>query len=298
MSERLKYGIIVAIAAAGNGLLSCIVKLALDNHVTLTNLLIGSSCFGFIFFVILQVATKQKFLLFAQFSKLFSVGLLFGLSAFMFTSAIENLPASIAVILQFQFIWIGVMFDAIYRKQWPSKAKWIIVLMILIGTVFAAGLFNQNEEPLFLSPTGIIFGLLCACFFACYLFTNDHILPEIDWKSRSFCVMSGALTFTLFVVLPINMVTSNTESIQNIDFFNPLFYSAIMAIFGYAIPISFFAIGIPKIGSAMSSILSSFELPAAIVGAMFLLNESVSVLQWVGVIIIVISLILPDSKSH
>lgn len=298
MSDRLKYGLMIAVAASGNGLLSCIVKLALNNDVTLVNLLIGSSCFGFLFFYILQKITHQKRLQFSKFIKLFIAGLLLGITAFMFTSAIDNLPASIAVILQFQFIWICIILDAIYRKQRPSRTKWIIVATILVGTVFATGLFNQNEEPLFLSVKGIIFGLLCACSFACYLFTNDHVLPEIDWKMRSFCIMTGALAFTLLIVLPLEIITSDIGNIWAINYANTILYSAMLTIFGYAIPISFFAIGIPKIGSAISSILSSFELPVAIIGTMLLLGENVSILQWFGIVIIVISLMFPEKQSH
>lgn len=297
MSDKLKYSVMVAIAAASNGLLSCIVKLAVNNGVALANFLVGSSFLGLLSFLILQKINRQKLPQGFIFIKLFAIGLLFGLSAFMFTSAVENLPASIAVVLQFQFVWIGVVLDSIYRKCWPSKSNWIVVIMILVGTIFAAGLLDISEESLYLSGKGIFFGLSCACCFAGYLFANDHVLPDIDWKTRSFCVMTGAFTFILFIIFPLLAITSKGSIFININFAYTLFYSAIMALFGYVICIAFFAIGIPKIGSTISSILSSFELPVAIIGAMLLLNENVSTLQWIGIIIIVISLLLPQTKN-
>jgi drug/metabolite transporter (DMT)-like permease len=291
MSNRMKYVAMVAIAAAANGLLSCIIKLGLNAGVSLSHLLLSSVSMGFLFFFVMMIICRQTQLSLKRFLSLSVVGLFIGLSAFCYTKSVEYLPASIAVVLQFQFTWIGVLLDAIYRRQWPNLARWLMVGLIFFGTLFAAGLIN-DEISFVLSPFGIIFGLLCAFSFSLYLFLNNHIEPNAHWSQRSFCTLSGSIFVTLLLVLPGQSLELADSGLNDI-----FYYGGLMAVIGYAIPISFFAIGIPKIGSAISSLLSACELPVAIIGAMLLLNESVSGLQWLGIGLIFISLLIRDPES-
>lgn len=291
----MKYVVMVAIAASANGLLSCIIKLGLNAGVSLSNLLLSSVSIGFLFFLSMMVICRQTKMPLKRFLSLAIVGIFIGLSAFCYTKSVEYLPASIAVVLQFQFTWIGVLLDAIYRKKWPNLARWLMVGLIFFGTLFAAGLINSDNQ-LYLSSNGIIFGLLCALSFSFYLFLNNHIEPDAHWSQRSFCTMAGSIVITLLLVIPGHSIDTPASGFSDI-----LYYGGIMAIIGYAIPISFFAIGIPKIGSAISSLLSACELPVAIIGAMLLLSESVSGLQWFGIILIFISMLIKDpegSPSH
>lgn len=291
MSERMKYVIMVAIAASSNGLLSCIIKIGLNAGVGFSQLLFSSVCLGFLFFLLLMIINRQTSISFKKFLSLGILGLFLGLSAFCYTKTVEHLPASIAVVLQFQFTWMGVLLDAIYRRKWPNLARWLMMGLIFFGTLFAAGLIN-SEEQLSLSATGMMFGLLCALLFSFYLFLNNHIEPNAHWTQRSFCTMTGCLAITLALTVPDLISNTQTASFNDI-----LYYGGLMALIGYAVPISFFAIGIPKIGSAISSLLSACELPVAIIGAMLLLSESVTGLQWIGIIMIFISMLIKDPEG-
>ena len=54
------------------------------------------------------------------------------------------------------------------------------------------------------------------------------------------------------------------------------------------IPVYLFTIAVPKVGLGMSSILSAFELPIAVMVSVILLSETVTDLQIVGIVIIII----------
>ncbi|WP_127586827.1 EamA family transporter [Paenibacillus koleovorans] len=55
---------------------------------------------------------------------------------------------------------------------------------------------------------------------------------------------------------------------------------------GQVIPTITFNIGIPRIGSSLSAMLASVELPVATVGAWLQLDESIGALQWTGMLLI------------
>ena len=70
-------------------------------------------------------------------------------------------------------------------------------------------------------------------------------------------------------------------------------YGLILGLFGIVIPIYLFSIAVPKVGTAMTSILSATELPVAVTASVILLSEALTIFQVIGIIIIVIGMTLP-----
>lgn len=65
-------------------------------------------------------------------------------------------------------------------------------------------------------------------------------------------------------------------------------------LFLYGCLLAFFNIGVPRIGAGMASILGAAELPTAVLAPSLFLQESVSLLQWLGVLIILFGIVLPE----
>ncbi|QIQ20525.1 EamA family transporter [Zophobihabitans entericus] len=294
MNSIIKYVFMVAFAAACNGLLSIIFKFALNDHVNTSYLLLIGATIAVIFFALIIFIKKNVYFNLRQCLPLVIVGLFLGATAFTFSKAVENLSASMAVLLQFQFTWIAIVINAVYCRQIPSKTKVFAIVLILIGTVFATNIIGSGEA-IHLSIVGVVFGLLCASCFGFYIFANEHIQADLHWSLRAFYIMVGSLIFTIIITVPDIMSNPQIEGQASLAI--TLTHSSILALFGYCIPIVFFAIGIPKVGATISAMLSALELPVAIIAAMFLLHESVSILQWVGVILIVISLLIREPKK-
>jgi drug/metabolite transporter (DMT)-like permease len=53
----------------------------------------------------------------------------------------------------------------------------------------------------------------------------------------------------------------------------------------------------PHTGPALGSILSSSELPVSMLMAFFILHESVAPLQWAGMALILIGIVLPNTQA-
>ncbi|MBO1911667.1 EamA family transporter, partial [Microvirga sp. 3-52] len=75
-------------------------------------------------------------------------------------------------------------------------------------------------------------------------------------------------------------------------------YGLALGLFGMIIPVYLFTIAVPKVGLGMSSILGAFELPIAVMVSVILLSETVTALQIIGIVIIIIGITLPTLQNR
>lgn len=219
------------------------------------------------------------------FWKLLLSGLSTGSVSILYYKCVQLIPASIAIVLLMQFIWISVLIEYVIFKSKPSKLQILSVLLVLAGTVLAAGILNQQEFDL--SFKGITFGLLAAFAYAIFLIVNGRVGNNYPAVQKSALMLTGACIL-VFTVFPPTFLISGALG-QGL-----WFWGLLLSAFGTVIPPLFFAIGIPKIGIPLSSILSAAELPVAVGMSYFLLSEEVSGIQWLGVAIILLAIVWPN----
>jgi drug/metabolite transporter (DMT)-like permease len=70
-------------------------------------------------------------------------------------------------------------------------------------------------------------------------------------------------------------------------------FGIILGLFGIILPILLLSIAVPKVGGALSSILSAMELPVAIIASVIVLHETLTLLQVAGIVLVLIGMILP-----
>jgi drug/metabolite transporter (DMT)-like permease len=70
-----------------------------------------------------------------------------------------------------------------------------------------------------------------------------------------------------------------------------------LAVFGTIIPPIAFTRGLPVIGTGLGSIISALEIPVSILSAHFVLGELVSPVQWIGIGVILGSIVLINLKK-
>ena len=67
-----------------------------------------------------------------------------------------------------------------------------------------------------------------------------------------------------------------------------------VSLFGAVLPPLFFAVGAPLVSGGIANILTSIELPIAILSASLILAEAVTPLQWLGTAIILVAIALNE----
>lgn len=287
----MKGRIIVLLGAASFGILSTIVKLAYAQGFNVSQVVTSQLWLGALFCWVLVAAFalfKTTFAFQLQKDwKIIASGFPLGLTSFAYYQCVSYVPASIAILLLFQFVWMGVILDIIFKKQFPTPLQFMSVLALVLGTVLASGMLDQSE--MVWSVPGIAYGLVAALGYAIFLYVNGSDHTSHFMLTAALRSTGGAL-FSMVFFLP-------WEGLSGIMSNGLLFYGVPLAIFGLVIPPVFFAYGIPKIGATEASIISGIELPVAVLSASIVLHEYVSTWQWLGVILILVAITVPQLKG-
>lgn len=290
MMKTYLYPLLVVIAASSYGVVSTIIKLAMNSGFTAAEAVTSQFFFGFCIAVCLFIVTNRTKLSFKGIKTLIFAGVFTGLTNIVYGHSLNYLPASLAVVLLFQFTWIGVVISCITKRQFPSRVESISLLILIVGTIPAAGLIDVDVSQIPLQ--GWFWGLTAALCYSLFLFANGRANTNMTTTNR--------LVLVSFFAFMMSVVFQSPEVIWNGALFNEglWVYGLLLGLFGMIIPVFLFTIAVPKVGLGMSSILSSIELPIAVMVSVILLSETVSTLQIVGIVIIVLGMSLPILLSR
>lgn len=290
----LKGILLVFFGACSFGILSTFVKLAYHEGYTLGDVTGAQAFFGAVilwvlfFFQSRTSAYKAKEIkMITPWWKMVIAGTCTGFVSIFYYQCVKLVPNSVAIILLMQFIWISILLEFLIFKKRPSGIQLAAILLVLGGTVLASGMVETNISVINL--TGIGFGLLAALCYAGFLMLSGRIGNEYPPLKKSALMITGACILIFIIFPPAFLINGALEG-------SLLKWGLIIAVFGTVIPPLFYAEGVPRIGTAVSSILSAAELPVAVMMAGFVLQEQVSFLRWVGVAVILSAMVLPNLK--
>ncbi|MDR0439205.1 MAG: EamA family transporter [Methanocalculaceae archaeon] len=289
---------LVLLAACCYGILSTIVKIAVGNGLDISIILVGKFFYGLI---ILSILVSFVHFLFPKYDKtakstistwkrgliLFITGTAMCLVTVCYFYSVSYLPISVAVILLFQFSWMGVVIEAIANGKMPSRNQLIAVAIIFAGTIFAGGTTGFGME---IDPFGVVIALIAAFFYATFVFLSGRIEPSMMSIDRSFLI---ALTGFIFVCAIITCIDNPVAIFAKIFANDSIIYGMALGLFGVAFPILLLAIGTPRISTGIATILNAVELPVEILAATIILTETVSNIQWIGVLAILVGIAFP-----
>jgi drug/metabolite transporter (DMT)-like permease len=283
----LKGVFLVGLGATSYGMLATFVKIAYGEGFTTPEVTIAQFVYGITGMLLInmfQKAKKGNEVVKASkknISQLMLAGTSLGMTSIFYYLAVKYIPVSIAIVLLMQTVWMGVLFEMILEKKLPSTQKIISVIIVLFGTALATNLIQSKVE---LDWRGIVLGLLAATSFTTTMFTANRVATHVSSAQRSlFMLLGGAVIVTGFAI-----ATQTTPF--NFEIF--MKWGIILALFGTIIPPLLFNAGFPLTGIGLGSIVSALELPVSVLMAYFLLNEKVILLQWVGIVLIILAIVI------
>lgn len=295
--QRLIYPLLVVFAASCYGILSTIIKLAIGAGFTASEAVTSQYYSGFFIALVLVILFKRSVPTFGGGWTLFFAGLFTATTGTVYGQAVQHMPASLAVVLLFQFTWIGMLFDCIAKKRLPSKPETLSLILLFGGTILAAGIIDVDLSAIPLQ--GWLWGFASAISFASFIVINQRQIKGMDTLTRLFYTsLIGALFITLFQTPQI--VWDGTLFAGGLWKFG-----LVLGLFGTVTPIYLLSIAVPKVGTGVSSILSAMELPVAVAASTLVLGERLTALQLFGIVIILFGMTLPtavdlyrDKKKH
>jgi len=285
--EKYKGALAVLIGAASFGILSTFVKKAYQAGFNLAEVTGIQAFFGAVLLWLLWLIfypknDETKYPSKSPKWKIIIAGISTGTVSILYYKSVSLVPASLAIVLLMQYIWIGQLIEMVFFKVKPSLSQLIVIICILAGTVIATGLLEEPWHSF--SFEGIIYGLLAATAYALFIIVNGRVGNDYPPLKKSALMITGAFILISIVLQPISLIQADVV-------IGILPFGLLLALFGTVIPPLLFSYGMPKTGYSLGSVLGAIELPVAIIMSSFYLNESVSLFKWSGVAFILLTII-------
>lgn len=292
----LKGVFLVGLGATSYGMLATFVKLAYSDTgitglpFTPAEVIASQFILGIIAILIVNAFQKSRKETVLKASRrniiqLMVAGTSTGLTSIFYYLAVKYIPVSIGIVLLMQTVWMGVLLEMALEKKLPSKTKVLAVGIVLFGTALATNLINTTT---ILDWRGLILGLLAAASFTTTMFTANRVAIAISSAQRSLYMLLGGGMVVFFFAIATQVTPFNYDI-----FFK---WGILLALFGTVIPPMLMNAGFPLTGIGLGSIVSALELPVSVMMAFFILNETVIPLQWLGIVLIVLAIVMMNVK--
>ncbi len=290
MRKDLAVGIaFVLLSATCYGVQSTFVKLAYGQGYTPAEVLTSQFVTGFVVLGIVQLMTmKWQHAARTPPNQWERIKLVIGGSTIGFTGTFYYLSVSYtsisaAIVLLMQSVWMGVLLDAVRTRQMPAWPKIASSALVVVGTVFATDIIGGDT---ILNPIGVGCGLLAAFSYTGVIWCSKNIGVDVHPVNRSFLMIMGGMAAAIAIAMPHLLVKFDLNVFWR--------WGWIVALLGTILPPFLFNRGVPATGIGLATILSSVELPVAVIMGRLIVGESFSFIQWIGVAAIIIAIIVSN----
>jgi drug/metabolite transporter (DMT)-like permease len=288
----LKGSAFVALGACSYGMLATFVKMAYQEGFSLAEVTLSQYSLGVAGLFILSIFQKRNAQQKTETSRakgiltLTVAGTSLGLTSIFYYMSVQFVSVSIGIVLLMQTVWMGVILEMILHKKLPGYGKVLSVLIVLAGTILAT---NVLEESASLNWTGVAWGMMAAICYTATMYSSNNIALGFAPIRRSLYMVLGGLIVICFIF----------RTSLNADFSYEIFlrWGLVLSVFGTILPPLLFTRGMPLTGVGLGAIIASIEIPVSLLMANMVLNESITLLQWGGVILILLAVVLANRKD-
>jgi drug/metabolite transporter (DMT)-like permease len=291
IKNNIKGVLLVALGATSYGMLATFVKLSYMEGFTTAEVTSSQFIYGITGILLINLFQRIKHKNTTQkantknIMQLMIAGTSMGMTSVFYYLAVKYIPVSIGIVLLMQTVWMGVLLEWFLDKKAPSLQKTVAVIVVIIGTGLAINILKIDFNDTSINwSLGLFWGLLAAASFTTTMFTANKVALEISSAQRSlYMLLGGAI-----IVFGFGLYTQTTDF--NFEIFTK--WGIVLALFGTIIPPMLLNAGFPLTGIGLGSIVSSLELPVSVLMAYFLLNEEILLIQWIGILLIILAIVI------
>lgn len=300
----MKYKLSVLLGAICYGILSTIVTTAYGKGFTLGEIVGSQLTTGFVLAWCLVLFLKRKARrnrergnisletgvsasksTWKQRLILMAAGVPTAVTGLLYYESLKYIPNSLAILLLFQFTWMGVLIHTIGQRRRPGGVVMFTLAVLLGGTLLAAGLLDQGLTHF--NWIGVLFGLSAAVSYTLFMLMSGKTVPSMHPAYRSAWMVTGGMLFVYLLFPPAFLINGAL-------LYGLLPFGVMLGLFGAFLPPLLYAFGVPHIGEGLTGILGAAELPVAVMLSAVVLHEHISALQWIGVFLVLVGVALPE----
>lgn len=231
------------------------------------------------FLLILVLATRRLRIKEIPFKIVIGAALCMALFQPFFFSAVSLTGVAIGTVVAIGSspVLAGLIEMIILRKK-PSKIWWISTLFSVVGVI----LLFSNQTTAQADPRGILLALGAGLSFASYTIINKKVVSSIP------ALPAVAVVFTIsgLMLSPFLFIFNATWVFTSDGLITGLYLGVIVTGIAYFM----FAKGLANVDSSTAVTLSLAEPLTATMLGVFLLGEAMSLLSWIGLILVLLGI--------
>jgi drug/metabolite transporter (DMT)-like permease len=266
----------VVASAVAFGTLSIFAKLAYSAGLGTVQLLAFRFALAAVGMWALSVAVGQNPLRLTrrQATSLVAVGaVLYTLQAMTYFIALRTLPASLCVLIVYIYPSLVVIAAWLFLRRRVSRwhvgalvASFAGVILLVGGAQFQLG-------------SGLIFAFAAPLVYTTFILVSERVMAAVPPVAASAVMMSGtAVVLCVIALFQGQLVLPATPRAWEI--------SVGIAVVPTMIAISLFLAGLPRVGAARASLISTLELVVTVTLAILLLGDRLSPLEAIGGVLV------------
>jgi drug/metabolite transporter (DMT)-like permease len=226
--------------------------------------------------------------------RLLLLGAMLAAAALAAFFGLEVLPAGMFVVIFYTYPAMIAIFGLLMGDRLPLQG-WIALGLTLVGVILttpdfialvAPGLGIGSAQGLDGDTgRGVLLALLNALIIAVYFILNSHTLKHYPDKGRASAAITAGTMLTMWLVA---LFQGNIAVPQGTGWLYLIGLATVSTVF----PVFSLSNGIARLGPAKASIVSTVEPLLTSVLAMIFLSERMLPIQWLGGLVIMLSIIL------
>ena len=266
----------VVVSAVAFGTLSIFAKLAYAHGLGTEQLLAFRFSLAAVGMWVLSFAVGQNplHLTRRQALSLLTVGgVLYTAQAITYFLALRTLPASLCVLIVYIYPSLVVIAGWLFLRRHVSPWHVAALIASFVGVVLLVG-GAQLQLGI-----GLVFALAAPLFYTTFILISERVMSSVPPVSASAVMMAGtAVVLSLIALVQGQLVLPVTREAWAI--------SVGIAIVPTMVAISLFLAGLPRVGAARASLISTLELVVTVTLAILLLGDRFTPLEAVGGVLV------------
>jgi drug/metabolite transporter (DMT)-like permease len=216
---------------------------------------------------------------------------LFFLGAVVYTSqsltfftALQTLPASLCVLVVYIYPSLVVIAGWLFRRRSVSRFHTLALVGSFAGLVLLVGGAELHVA------WGLVFAIAAPVIYTGYVLLSENVMGRVQAIGASAVIMSGAGIAFSVIALWQGQLRPPTSS-------DGWLVVVALALIPTMIAISTFLAGLPRVGAARASLLSTWEPVVTVILAVILFGDSFSLVQAVGGLLILAAVMLQAGRA-
>ncbi|MCL2749603.1 MAG: DMT family transporter [Coriobacteriia bacterium] len=288
MPERLKYSLIMFTAGCCYGVQVPMIKTAQYAGFTTGQIMVTQYLVAAVVLVLVCLFFSRVKVGFKDALKLMGMGVVAASVSFFFYQSLSLLTPAMSLTLLFQFVWMGMVVQAVKTKTPPRPATVLTVLFVVVGAVFATGILDEGVTLESLNALGILYGFLSAVGYTAFLVLSSRLATSLPALNRSMFSTLGSVGAS-FAITPHYFAEPMVVS-------KPLL-SAGIGVIGFCLPVVLIVLSSPKLPTGLTTVMASSELPSGVLCAAIFLGEPVTLTIGLGVVIVLLGIVASEMET-